>query len=257
MLPYLLAVWVLLSQVCTLWWLSAKINRLFISKRSISVGRIRLLVSPPYVWPLLRTLSCVLKKVAACDSDRPFFKSCVGIEPRTSFAYRYDSFRKDHFSPYVCSFFLIFYRNEPPRLVPLMLSCQQPSIVLKVQRHPRSEGLGFQLIGLRQPAGRYFMWRDIRHPGWTSVLTTRSDYKHFCCTFAAQCLYQHRLFASHSDRSMSAILSADDLNDFISPGVACIKPVETLPKQAPERINVCCPFVFLFPRWSKGCRLTK
>ncbi|KIW18395.1 hypothetical protein PV08_02683 [Exophiala spinifera] len=31
---------------------------------------------------------------------------------------------------------------------------------------------------------------------------------------------------------MSAILSADDLNDFISPGVACIKPVETLPAQA-------------------------
>ena len=33
---------------------------------------------------------------------------------------------------------------------------------------------------------------------------------------------------------MSAILSADDLNDFISPGVACIKPIETLPKQHPE-----------------------
>lgn len=32
---------------------------------------------------------------------------------------------------------------------------------------------------------------------------------------------------------MSAILSADDLNDFISPGVACIKPVETLPVAAP------------------------
>ncbi|NJR31341.1 hypothetical protein HC762_00960 [bacterium] len=30
---------------------------------------------------------------------------------------------------------------------------------------------------------------------------------------------------------MSAILSADDLNDFISPGVACIKPVEPLPRQ--------------------------
>jgi iron only hydrogenase large subunit-like protein len=30
---------------------------------------------------------------------------------------------------------------------------------------------------------------------------------------------------------MSAILSKDDLNDFISPGVACIKPIETLPKQ--------------------------
>jgi hypothetical protein len=28
---------------------------------------------------------------------------------------------------------------------------------------------------------------------------------------------------------MSAILSAEDLNDFISPGVACIKPVEALP----------------------------
>jgi iron only hydrogenase large subunit-like protein len=33
---------------------------------------------------------------------------------------------------------------------------------------------------------------------------------------------------------MSAILSADDLNDFINPGVACIKPVETLPKQKPN-----------------------
>ncbi|ROT37439.1 LET1 protein [Sodiomyces alkalinus F11] len=32
---------------------------------------------------------------------------------------------------------------------------------------------------------------------------------------------------------MSAILSADDLNDFISPGVACIKPVETLPSTPP------------------------
>lgn len=33
---------------------------------------------------------------------------------------------------------------------------------------------------------------------------------------------------------MSAILSVDDLNDFINPGVACIKPVETLPLQQPE-----------------------
>ncbi|RAO65681.1 uncharacterized protein BHQ10_001693 [Talaromyces amestolkiae] len=31
---------------------------------------------------------------------------------------------------------------------------------------------------------------------------------------------------------MSAILSADDLNDFISPGLACIKPVETLPQNS-------------------------
>lgn len=37
---------------------------------------------------------------------------------------------------------------------------------------------------------------------------------------------------------MSAILSADDLNDFISPGVACIKPVETLPLQKPEETRV-------------------
>ncbi|KAE8151839.1 putative iron-sulfur cluster assembly associated protein Nar1 [Aspergillus avenaceus] len=37
---------------------------------------------------------------------------------------------------------------------------------------------------------------------------------------------------------MSAILSADDLNDFISPGVACIKPVETLPqKESTESQN--------------------
>ncbi|KAK3987067.1 iron hydrogenase [Cladorrhinum sp. PSN332] len=34
---------------------------------------------------------------------------------------------------------------------------------------------------------------------------------------------------------MSAILSADDLNDFISPGVACIKPVETLPFAPPPQ----------------------
>lgn len=32
---------------------------------------------------------------------------------------------------------------------------------------------------------------------------------------------------------MSAILSADDLNDFISPSVACIKPIEALPSNAP------------------------
>lgn len=38
---------------------------------------------------------------------------------------------------------------------------------------------------------------------------------------------------------MSAILSADDLNDFISPGVACIKPVETLPLPKPEESSVC------------------
>ncbi|KAF2276236.1 cytosolic Fe-S cluster assembly factor NAR1 [Westerdykella ornata] len=36
---------------------------------------------------------------------------------------------------------------------------------------------------------------------------------------------------------MSAILSADDLNDFISPGVACIKPIETLPAQTPDDSN--------------------
>lgn len=44
---------------------------------------------------------------------------------------------------------------------------------------------------------------------------------------------------------MSAILSAEDLNDFISPGVACIKPVETLPKQVPQNNDVR-PFHRLF-----------
>lgn len=38
---------------------------------------------------------------------------------------------------------------------------------------------------------------------------------------------------------MSAILSSDDLNDFISPGVACIKPVETLPSKEPQKSEVC------------------
>jgi hypothetical protein len=45
-------------------------------------------------------------------------------------------------------------------------------------------------------------------------------------------------------RTMSAILSADDLNDFISPGVACIKPIETLPAANPEdgavRLSLAC-----------------
>ncbi|KAK7426346.1 Cytosolic Fe-S cluster assembly factor nar1 [Neonectria magnoliae] len=36
---------------------------------------------------------------------------------------------------------------------------------------------------------------------------------------------------------MSAILSTDDLNDFISPGVACIKPIETLPAAPPPQYN--------------------
>ncbi|KAJ5089466.1 hypothetical protein N7532_008150 [Penicillium argentinense] len=36
---------------------------------------------------------------------------------------------------------------------------------------------------------------------------------------------------------MSAILSADDLNDFISPGVACIKPVESLPQKSAKEKN--------------------
>lgn len=37
---------------------------------------------------------------------------------------------------------------------------------------------------------------------------------------------------------MSAILSADDLNDFISPGLACIKPVETLPQKSAKSVEV-------------------
>lgn len=43
---------------------------------------------------------------------------------------------------------------------------------------------------------------------------------------------------------MSAILSADDLNDFISPGVACIKPIETLPLQKPDETLVSPSQVF-------------
>ena len=45
-------------------------------------------------------------------------------------------------------------------------------------------------------------------------------------------------FIDRDYREMSAILSADDLNDFISPGVACIKPVETLPLQNPQKSEV-------------------
>jgi hypothetical protein len=45
-------------------------------------------------------------------------------------------------------------------------------------------------------------------------------------------------FPANRLRIMSAILSADDLNDFISPGVACIKPIETLPVQQ-EETSVC------------------
>lgn len=37
---------------------------------------------------------------------------------------------------------------------------------------------------------------------------------------------------------MSAILSADDLNDFISPGVACIKPVESLPPTENGEVDI-------------------
>ena len=44
--------------------------------------------------------------------------------------------------------------------------------------------------------------------------------------------------ALYKQLAMSAILSADDLNDFISPGVACIKPIETLPAAKPEDNSV-------------------
>lgn len=44
---------------------------------------------------------------------------------------------------------------------------------------------------------------------------------------------QHISLTSSLLPFMSAILSADDLNDFISPGVACIKPVET-PAEDPD-----------------------
>ena len=47
--------------------------------------------------------------------------------------------------------------------------------------------------------------------------------------------YDDRAIRQHN--KMSAILSADDLNDFISPGVACIKPIETLPDAPPPQSN--------------------
>jgi hypothetical protein len=51
--------------------------------------------------------------------------------------------------------------------------------------------------------------------------------------------YRRRVERSRSCLSkMSAILSADDLNDFISPGVVCVKPVETLPAVK----SSVCPF---------------
>ncbi|KAH6685321.1 LET1 protein [Plectosphaerella plurivora] len=43
---------------------------------------------------------------------------------------------------------------------------------------------------------------------------------------------------------MSAILSTDDLNDFISPGVACIKPVETLPVEQPTDSSLETEVIF-------------
>ena len=68
------------------------------------------------------------------------------------------------------------------------------------------------------------------------------NYEILCCKHA---LLNPGAESAKTD-SMSAILSAEDLNDFISPGVACIKPVETLPKQAPEEINVCLQIFFFF-----------
>ena len=50
--------------------------------------------------------------------------------------------------------------------------------------------------------------------------------------------------------NMSAILSPDDLNDFISPGVACIKPVESLPSNdnKNEVINLLVCVLFYFEK---------
>lgn len=53
--------------------------------------------------------------------------------------------------------------------------------------------------------------------------------RHATCTEEANTSYSSSL-------KMSAILSADDLNDFISPSVACVKPIETLPTHPPSDI---------------------
>src|SRR6185437_15167257 len=42
---------------------------------------------------------------------------------------------------------------------------------------------------------------------------------------------------THASAKMSAILSADDLSDFITPSVACIKPVETLPVNSAANVR--------------------
>lgn len=65
------------------------------------------------------------------------------------------------------------------------------------------------------------MLADNRHPsiGFRDpILTLSSIYIHLILV-----IFNNSLSSS---LQMSAILSADDLNDFISPGVACVKPVE-------------------------------
>lgn len=72
-------------------------------------------------------------------------------------------------------------------------------------------------------------------------------------SFFLSCIrYSPWVVVESSSFRMSAILSADDLNDFISPGVACIKPIETLPQAAqPEDGSVGRPWTF-FGRGDAG-----
>ncbi|ORY57538.1 cytosolic Fe-S cluster assembly factor NAR1 [Pseudomassariella vexata] len=71
------------------------------------------------------------------------------------------------------------------------------------------------------------VWTESGLASWFASTTVHGGSKQ---PYSVSCSYGRVL---DSTPTMSAILSADDLNDFISPGVACIKPVETLPAPPP------------------------
>lgn len=76
-----------------------------------------------------------------------------------------------------------------------------------------------------------------------SVTTTKQDAHSSSRPISSIIIYRSDSILLYTNQSslsreseppkMSAILSVDDLNDFISPGVACIKPIETLPVAPP------------------------
>lgn len=99
-------------------------------------------------------------------------------------------------------------------------------------------------ISLKESLLLRFQWRR----PFDTIQRTLSQLSPFTSKDLGFPLLSGVLLPEAASATMSAILSADDLNDFISPGVACIKPVESLPQKNTKDSEVSRAFLLLNDR---------